>query len=271
MIYINTFKLSNEKVSNPNIYPYNVFDKKNEKCLVFDKITIFYGNNACGKSSLLNIIANKLELIGKEEVVVVNAIKSYFESFVKECIYELGENENGQVLYKIPLNSCYIKSEDIMYEVKKIQQEAILREGYVYEYAKRGYNKEQLEILKHSPKMSEQIERMKFGQEKYSNGEMSLQIFDDLLQTDALYLLDEPEVSLSPQNQVLLAEKINFGARYLNNQYIIATHSPFMLRTLDAKIYNLDFKDIDVCRWNELENVRYFYDFFQKCREEFEN
>ena len=270
MIYISTFKLSNEKVSNPNIYPYNVFANKNEKCLVFDKITIFYGNNACGKSSLLNIMANKLELIGKEEVII-NARKSYFKSFVEECCYERGENENGQRIYKISANSRYIKSEDIMYEVKKIQQEAILREGYIYQQAKKGYTKEQLEMLKHSPKTNAQIERMKFGQEKYSNGEMSLQLFDDLLQTDSLYLLDEPEVSLSPQNQVLLAEKINFGARYLNNQYIIATHSPFMLGTLDSRIYNLDLKDFDVCKWNELENVKYFYDFFQKRQNEFKS
>jgi len=43
-----------------------------------------------------------------------------------------------------------------------------------------------------------------------------------------------------------------------------------MLGTLDAKIYNLDLKDIDVCRWNELENVNCYY-FFQKRRDEFEN
>ena len=264
MIFINTFKLSNKTVSNPNIYPYNVFANKNEKCLAFDKITIFYGNNACGKSSLLNIMANKLGLVGREKQK-----EPYFESFVKECTLGFGENEMGQVQQNIPANSRYIKSEDIMYEIKKIQQEAILRQGYIYDHAKKGYNKDQLEILNHSKKMDQQIERMKFGQEKYSNGEMSLQIFDDLLQTDSLYMLDEPEVSLSPQNQVLLAQKINFGTRFLNNQYIIATHSPFMLGTLNAKIYNLDSKDVDVCRWSELENVKYFYDFFQNRRDEF--
>ena len=181
MVYINTFKLSNIKVSNPNIYPYNVFANKNEKCLVFDKITILYGNNACGKSSLLNIIANKLGLSGKEEVSG-NPREPYFKIFVEECTYGLGENERGQVQQNISENSRYIKSEDIMYEIKKIQHEAILREGYIYEHAKKGYNKEQLEILNHSPKMDQQIERIKFGQEKYSNGEMSLQIFDDLLE-----------------------------------------------------------------------------------------
>lgn len=270
MIYLRTFKLSDKRLSNPNIYPYNVFANKNEKYLIFDKITIFYGNNACGKSSLLNIIANKLQLVGKEDIVI-DFGEPYFKRFIDECIYGLGENEIGEMQNGIPGNSRYIKSEDIMYEIKKIQQDAILREGYIYEHAKKGYNKEQLKALKRSPKMQRNIERIKFAQEKYSNGETSLQLFDDWLQTDSLYLLDEPEVSLSPQNQVLLAEKINFGARFLNNQYIIATHSPFMLGTLNAKIYNLDSREFDVCRWSELENVRYFYNFFKRHETEFDN
>lgn len=74
---------------------------------------------------------------------------------------------------------------------------------------------------------------MKFAQEKYSNGETTMQILDDYLEMDALYLLDEPEVSLSPANQILLAEKINQMARLLKCQFIISTHSPFMLGTLN--------------------------------------
>lgn len=89
------------------------------------------------------------------------------------------------------------------------------------------------------------------------------------MQPDALYLLDEPEVSLSPENQVILAEEINKLARLLQCQFIIATHSPFMLGTLNAKIYNLDTKDYDIIEWNDLENVRYFYDFFKRHESEF--
>ena len=86
---------------------------------------------------------------------------------------------------------------------------------------------------------------------------------------DALYLLDEPEVSLSPVNQILLAEKINQMARLLNCQFIISTHSPFILGALNAKIYNLDSKDLNVVKWTELENIRYFYVFFEKHKSEF--
>ena len=170
MIYLSSFKLSERKVNNPNIYPYNVFRDKYIEPFVFIPITVFYGNNGSGKSTLLNIIANCLQL---------------------------------------------------------------------------------------------------FAQEKYSNGETSMQYFEEYLQPDALYLLDEPEVSLSPANQVMLAEEINKMARLLGCQFIIATHSPFMLGTLNAKIYNLDTEEYDIAKWSDLDNVRYFYNFFKKHEDEF--
>jgi predicted ATPase len=268
MIYLNTFKLSEKTVTNPNLYPYNLFKHKSNLYFIFDKITVFYGDNACGKSTLLNIIANKLNISGKEKASG-NIRNPYFRYFLSECTYDLGDDENG-IPFRIPDSSRYIKSEDIMYEIKKIQQEAILQEGYLYEHAKKGYSKEQLNQLKNSKEMYHQIEIMKFAQEKYSNGETSLQIFDDYLQPDALFLLDEPEVSLSPQNQVHLAEKINQAARLFDNQFIISTHSPFMLGTLSAKIYDIGSEDFDVCHWSQLKNVKFYYDFFQKRKDQFE-
>ena len=43
-----------------------------------------------------------------------------------------------------------------------------------------------------------------------------------------------------------------------------------MLGILNTKIYNLDTKDYKVQKWSELENVRYFYDFFKSRKNEFE-
>ena len=131
--------------------------------------------------------------------------------------------------------------------------------------ARRGKNRKP-ELIKFNLKQEEYI---KFAQEKYSNGETSMQYFEEYLQPNALYLLDEPEVSLSPSNQVLLANGINKLARLLECQFVIATHSPFMLGTQNAKIYNIDTKEYDVVKWNELENVQYFYNFFKKHEQEF--
>lgn len=263
---------SQQSVNNPNIYPYNVFAKKTERVLTFSPITILYGNNASGKSTALNIMANKLQLEGFEYATNNKyGITPYFSKYVEECVFSLGEDEAGRMLKQVPLKSRYIKSEDILYEIKKIQQEQVLGDGYIYEHVRRGMPREQAERLRDTNEMRNRMEILKFAQEKYSNGETTLQMLDDYIEPDALYLLDEPEVSLSPENQTKLAEKLNNAARFLGGQFIISTHSPFMLGTLNAKIYNLDSEDFEVSEWTELENVRYFYDFFEKHRGEFKS
>ena len=122
MIYLSSFKLSNQTLKNPNIYPYNIFRDKYIEPFSFAPITIFYGNNGCGKSTLLNIIAGKLKIKGKEMPASNAYYENYCERFENECAYSLGSNEDGIPFYQLPENSRYIKSEDILYEIKKIQQ-----------------------------------------------------------------------------------------------------------------------------------------------------
>lgn len=262
--------MSNRKIKDNNIYPYNVLKDKELDVFVFNHITVLYGNNGSGKSTILNIIANKLSLKGKERGNSEEpGTLGYFEEYAQECEYELGEMENGQKFSRIPENSRYIKSEEILYEIRKSQQDAVLQESMEANLARERGVQEMKRFLQ-SKEGGKQFERFKFAQDKYSNGETTMQILEDNILPDTLYLLDEPEVSLSPQNQVKLAEEINKMSRYLDIQFIISTHSPFMLGILDAKIYNLDTKDYRVQKWSELENVRFFYDFFQARRSEFE-
>ncbi len=270
MIYLKTFKLSDSIIKNKNIYPFNVLQNKELDIFIFDNITVLYGNNGSGKSTILNIIAHKLNLKGKERnnPKVIGTL-DYFEEYASKCEYELGENENSRKITKIPENSRYIKSEEILYEIRKIQQDAVLQESMESNLAKERGLENAKKFLK-SGEGIEQFARFQFAQDKYSNGETVMQILEDNIEPDNLYLLDEPEVSLSPQNQVKLAEEINKMARYLGIQFIIATHSPFMLGILNAKIYNLDTGDYKVQKWSELENVRYFYEFFKSRKNEFE-
>ncbi|MCQ2502168.1 MAG: AAA family ATPase [Saccharofermentans sp.] len=270
MIYLQSFKLSDSRLNCPNIYPYKVFRGNEGMVFFFDRITVLYGNNGSGKSSLLNQIASKLGIKGKEHVTASSlGTNDYGNRYVSECSAELGEDGLGRKLRRLPDDSRYIKSEDILYEVKKIQQKEVLGESLKYDRMSGGDSKEEAEDFLQSKKGMERMGNIIFAQEKYSNGETSLQYFDDFIRPDALYLLDEPEVSLSPANQVELSEKINEMARLMDCQFIIATHSPFLLGTLNAKIYDLDSKNYRIAEWTELENVRYFYEFFKKHDKEF--
>lgn len=84
-----------------------------------------------------------------------------------------------------------------------------------------------------------------------------------------MYLLDEPENSLSPEKQQQLLQFIEDSARFYGCQFVIATHSPFLLSMRGAKIYDLDAEPVDVKRWTELGNIRVYYEFFKKHDMEF--
>ena len=100
---------------------------------------------------------------------------------------------------------------------------------------------------------------------EYSNGESAFLYFTEKVTENALFLLDEPENSLSPAKQQELVKFIEDSARFFGCQFVIATHSPFVLAIRGAKIYDLDEEPVDVKRWTELENVRAYYDFFKAC------
>ena len=52
---------------------------------------------------------------------------------------------------------------------------------------------------------------------------------------------------------------IGDAARFYACQFVIATHSPFLLSMKGTKIYDLDEEPVDVKRWTQLENVRAYY------------
>ena len=94
--------------------------------------------------------------------------------------------------------------------------------------------------------------------------------FTQKIRENALYLLDEPENSLSPQLQTELCRFLSDSARFMGCQFVISTHSPFLLSMKGAKIYDLDSDPVDVKSWTQLKNVRAYYDFFIKHQSAFE-
>lgn len=98
MIYLKNFKLLSEdnemdiisfkKNIHNNLYPLNIFPKKEFENIEFDPITIFYGGNGSGKTTLLNIIANKLNANKRN----INNKGEIFDSYVESInLYELND------------------------------------------------------------------------------------------------------------------------------------------------------------------------------------
>ena len=97
-----------------------------------------------------------------------------------------------------------------------------------------------------------------------SNGETSLFFFEKEIKENGIYILDEPENSLSPSNQIKLKKFIEESVRFFNCQFIISTHSPFLLDLMDARIYDLDSTPVRVKNWLELDNIKEYIEFFKK-------
>ena len=102
-----------------------------------------------------------------------------------------------------------------------------------------------------------------------SNGESAYQYFTQSIKGDALYILDEPENSLSAKKQIELVSFLEEYARYEKCQFIISTHSPFLLSMRGAKIYDMDASPVDVKHWTELDSVRTYQQFFKKHEQDF--
>ena len=103
-----------------------------------------------------------------------------------------------------------------------------------------------------------------------SNGETALQYFEQKLKNDTLYCLDEPENSMSPKMQLKLVNMLEEMARYCGCQFIIATHSPFLLALDGARIYDLDSHPVATKNWWELENAKIYFEFFKNHAHLFE-
>ena len=97
-----------------------------------------------------------------------------------------------------------------------------------------------------------------------SNGESAFFYFTSRIRENGLYLLDEPENSLSPLRQQELTQFLEDSARFFGCQFVMATHSPFLLSMRGARIYDMDGDPVCRRRWTELPAVRVYHDFFKK-------
>ena len=267
-----------------NIYPCGIFDRKQLREIGFARVTVLYGGNGSGKSTLLNLIAAKL---GLHRAAPFNG-SELFETYAGSCRFTCGTDEEGSP-ERIPNGSRIITSDDVfdyMLAVRSNNEEiAETVERGKAEYARikfgenvvlRGmedYDALRLQVQARRKTLSRRMflrEHAGTEVKLSSNGETALEYFEEKLQNDTLYCLDEPENSMSPKTQLQFAELLEKMARYCGCQLIIATHSPFLLAMSGARIYDLDASPVAIKNWWELENTRIYYKFFEKHRHLFE-
>lgn len=290
MIYLRSFRVLTHSMEEDfffsfvrtcftNCYPFRFFPDR-LRGLEFDDITILCGSNGSGKSTLLNVIAEKLEL--KRETPYNKTY--FFDPYTERCDYDMNIYEEDRIAGFMSV-SRIITSDDVFNHIIAMREkngEIDKKRDIVFnrKYATlRGFNADDPESVNKyidycdMRRMSaSQYVKQKIGEEvrTYSNGENGFRYFVDAIQPGGLYLLDEPENSLSPEMQLQLTQYLLSMARFYQCQFVIATHSPFILSIPFAKIYNMDEMPVKTCKWTEYDNVRVYYDFFKQHSDEFE-
>ena len=292
MLYLQSFKMPSEddeyrfflnslkarRTCYDSKYPFGLFRYRELPELYFDDITVFYGNNGSGKSTILNVISEKLGLTRSTPYNRTD----FFDDYVQLCDYTLER--------AIPEGSEIITSDGVFERVLDIRRlnngiddkrEKLVRE-YIEEVTSdkpnllsgiddfdrwkrasdmRNPNKSQSQFLRKS---------LIRNVEERSNGESALAYFVDAIKDDTLYLLDEPENSLSAENQLQLKYFIEDCVRNHGCQFIISTHSPFLLSIEHAIVFDLDSTPPKVKNWTELDSVKTYFDFFRENEWKFE-
>ena len=271
-----TFHFQLKRTCYDTLYPFGILSKRHLECLDFEPVTILYGGNGSGKTTALNVMAEKL---GLPRDTPYNR-SNFFEDYADRCDFRLaGPTAN------LPAASRVITSDDVfdfMLNIRTLNQGIDRkREELFDEYLEAKYSHFQMRSLADYEELkkvnlSRSKTQSKFVREmlmdnvrEHSNGESAFLYFQEKMQEAGLYLLDEPENSLSPERQQELAQFLENSARFFDCQLIIATHSPFLLAIHGAKIYDLDEDPVDVKKWTQLSNVRAYYDFFQAHSREF--
>jgi predicted ATPase len=260
-----------------SFYPFKVLSAHRLYKIDFEPVTVLYGGNGSGKSTALNVIADKTKI---KRDSIYNKTK-FYPDYINMC--------GMPILTDIPENSRIITSDDVfdyMLNIRNLNESIDnKREDLFSEYLNmKKYLKDngfQMKSLEDYEQLKEFSKIKKMTQSKYvrnevmnnvreySNGESAYKYFTEKIGENGLYVLDEPENSLSPKRQIELAGFIEDSIRFYGCQFIISTHSPFFLSMKGAKIYDLDANPVDVKPWTKLENIRMYHEFFKLHNDKF--
>ncbi len=291
MIYLRRFSLpsesreffllndnpENKRTCYTSRYPFGVFQNRPVPALELEPVTILCGGNGSGKTTILNLMGEKL---GLARGTVFNR-SSFFAYYLEQC-----QAETAPGFHTARDNSRVITSDDVfdyLLDLRYMNENInCRRQELLEEYTSAKYASFQMRSMEDYDRLRQVVDAQRKTGSRYvrdqvmndviekSNGESAFAFFTKEIKEDGLYLLDEPENSLSPRLQRELCAFLEDSARFYRCQFVISTHSPFLLAMREAKIYDLDSVPIRTCHWTRLEHIQTYWQFFREHREELE-
>jgi len=207
--YLLHVELLRDRIAAPDQFPYCLPVVRHLHTLPFHpKVTFFVGENGTGKSALLEALAVSCGL----------------------------NPEGGSRNFNFTTRSSHSRLDECL---RLAKAPALPGDGYFLR-AESFYN------------VATEIERLDAGPggapiigfyggrslHEQSHGESFFALFQNRFHGHGLYLMDEPEAALSPQRQLQFLALLHGYCRE-GSQFVIATHSPFLMAYPDAWIYEL--------------------------------
>jgi len=224
-------------------------------------IIIIAGDNGSGKSTLLEAIAYKLNL----PTISSTSINTDSTFGPARALYEfVNIGWQNKTHY-----GMFFRAEDYIGFVRSVDE---LKNGLGkdIEEMKEYLRGQGLQLAQGALRgqINELESRYNGKLEEKSHGEGFLQILTTRIHGNGIYVLDEPEASLSPMKQLALVSLLMQVSRDTDAQFIIATHSPVVMGVPNSTIYYLGDKGAEILAYEDTEHYQVYKSFLDN-RERF--
>ncbi|MGG0720220.1 AAA family ATPase [Robertmurraya massiliosenegalensis] len=236
-MYLRSVKIMQERIQNPNSYPFSIPSLKNTDTIEFNNpVTFFVGENGSGKSTLLEAISYQCGFNsaggGRNNNYDVDSSTSDLGDYIRLSWFP--KTNKG----------FFLRAESFYHFASYLDE--LAQEDPTFHY--QGYGGKSLH--------------------EQSHGESFLSLFTNRFGEGGIYLLDEPEAALSPARQLSFLRVIHELVTKEEAQFLIATHSPILLGYPDAQIYHFNESPIQEISYEETEHYSLTLNFLTR-REKF--
>jgi len=238
-------------------FPFNVPSLARLDIELHAPVTFLVGENGSGKSTLLEGLACAAQMIGVTSHPVerdpsLDAVRPFAEALRLTW---------GQRTHR----GFFMRAEDFFGFVNYIKREQseYVREAERLRRENTDMGAPDLARLVGAHEGSARLLADRYGEDMdaHSHGEQFLSFFNARIVPRGFYVLDEPEVALSPTSQLAFLSLLMRSTTEMDCQFLIATHSPMLMALPEAAILNFDAEPVEYVSYDEVEHVRLVRDF----------